>query len=96
MRDAINHPGVKMLFQKLNELSETMTEKQINLDPYTQQGEIKRAQEFRFIVKKFFPQIIEGLVNYDPEAPDKQVAPKRRWSICAWFTTAFGQKASTK
>lgn len=87
IKEALEHPGVRLLFQKLNALVEVQKTKQLECDPYTETGAaaIKRAQEFRFVVTELFPQIMESLVNYDAEAPDKQVQPKRRWSIFNWL-----------
>ena len=87
MRDAIQHPGMKLLFQKLHTYCDTMRAKQLNLDPYSQAAEIKRCQEFHHVVKEFLPQVIEGLVNYDLDSPDRQLPAKSRWSLIKeWFT----------
>jgi hypothetical protein len=96
LKDAINNPGVKLLFQKLTAVSESMAAKQLNLDPYSQQAEIKRAQEFRYVVTVLFPQIMEGLVNYQADAPDKQIPKKQRWSFIQWIHALTGQKESSK
>jgi hypothetical protein len=88
IRDAIDHPGVKLLFNKLDALVEIQKTNQLECDPYTSEGisAIKRAQEFRYIVKVFFPKIIEGLINFDADAPDKQAPPQKRWSLFQWLT----------
>lgn len=92
MREAINTDGVQLLFQKLQAVSDSMERKQLALDPFTQAAEIKRSQEFRYVVNEFFPHIIEGLINYDAEAPDKQVPPRKRWKFITWLHALTGQK----
>ena len=86
MRDFVQHPGAKILSDKLREVSRKSLKKQLDADPYTEPDEIKRQQQLRYVLNIMLPQIITGIVNYDPEAIDKQVPPKKRWSILEWFT----------
>ena len=89
MRDAIEHPGVKLLMQKLHEESARMTDAQTILDPYKEPDKIIRAQMFRFIVNTVLPEKIESLVDFDPSAVDYQVAPKWRWSVADFLKRCF-------
>lgn len=94
IRSAIEHEGVKLLFQKLQLVADSMAKKQLALDPLKQAPEIMRSQEFRFVVNEFFPQIIEGLVNYEEAAPDKQLPQKKQWKFLSWFTRLTPEKGN--
>lgn len=85
LREFVQHPGAKLLSAKLRDYSRKSLKKQLDCDPYLQADEIKRQQQLRFVLNILLPQIVEGIVNYSPEMPDRQVPVKRRWSIMEWF-----------
>lgn len=85
MRDFVQHPGARVLADRLRQVSRKGLKRQLDCDPYTEADEIKRQQQLRYVINILLPETIAGIVNYDPEAPDQQVAPKRRWSILEWF-----------
>ena len=86
IREFVQHPGARLLAGKLREVSRKSLKKQLDADPYTEPDEIKRQQQLRYVINILIPQIITGIVNHDPDAIDKQVIPKKRWSILEWFT----------
>lgn len=96
LREAIEHPGVKLLFEKLHQVRDKQAGQQLLLDPYSQQSEIRRIQDFRWVVDEFFPQVMETLINYEPEAPDRMVAPRRRWKIIDFISTAVNRQKVSK
>lgn len=85
MRDFVQHPGARLVAAKLRALSRQALKKQLDADPYTEADEIKRNQQLRYVLNVLIPKILQDIVNFDPAAIDKQVAPKRRWSVMEWF-----------
>lgn len=85
LRDAVSHPGYRILAQRLKIVARQSLKKQLDCDPYTEADEIQRNKQLRYVLNIMLPKIIEDLVNYDPTAPDKKVSPKKRWSIFEWF-----------
>lgn len=85
LREFVQHPGARLLAAKLRTVSRQGLKKQLDCDPYKEPDEIKRQQQLRYVLNILLPQLIEGIVNYAPEMPDKQVPVKRRWKILEWF-----------
>lgn len=92
MRDFVQHPGAKLIAQKVTDLVEESKRKQLDADPYTEADEIKRNQQLRYVLMVMLPQLIEGICNFDPLAVDKKVPPKKRFSILEWFKPRKGER----
>ena len=81
----IGLPATRIVAAKLREVSRQAALRQMRTDPFKEPEKIVQAQQLRYVINVLLPQIIEGIVNYDPDAPDKQAAPKDRWSVKDWF-----------
>lgn len=84
IKETLATDGAKILYQKLLNVADGYIAKEQTYDPFTAPGDIVKARQIRFIIKTLLPEIIEGFVNYDPEAIDKQVASKEAWGFWAW------------
>lgn len=86
LKDLIKHPGAKIFVDLLKTLADKSKLKQLTLDPYSQPDEIQRCKQLVYLIEEELPKIIESIVNYDEQAIDKLVAPKRRWYFWKFFT----------
>ena len=85
IKETLATEGSKIIFNKLLIVAEATLAKEQQYDPFTMPGEINKARQLRYVIKTLIPNIVEGLVNYDPEAIDLQVAPKDKWKIMEWI-----------
>lgn len=92
--ELIGMPGARIIAEKLKRLADETERKQLDYDPYTEPEKIMRAKQFRYVVNTLLPEIIEGIVNYDPDAPDMQAAPANKWRLWEWLKALIGRKVS--
>jgi hypothetical protein len=93
IKETLATAGAQILLQKLRVVARETYHKEAKADPFTQPGEIIKARQLRYVINRLIPQLLEGMVNYDPEAKDKQVAPKDRWTVFGWIKQLFKAKA---
>ena len=85
VKETLATEGAKIIYAKLLKVADEYVAKEQTFDPFTAPGEIIKARQLRHVIKVLLPQIVEGLVNYDPDAPDQQAAPADKWSIMQWI-----------
>jgi hypothetical protein len=85
IKETLATDGAKVLFAKLQTIANEAKVRQLLYDPYLDPHKIMKAKLTAYVIESLIEQILEGLVNYDPEAIDKQVAPKERWSFVEWL-----------
>lgn len=85
LKDLSKHPGVKIFVELIDEIIQKAEAKQLTLDPYKQPDEIMRCKSLIYLLKEELPSIVEGILNYDVQAIDKLVAPKKRFSFWKFF-----------
>lgn len=84
IKEALASEGMQIILQKLQIVAEKTVETEAKSDPFTAPGEIVKARQLRYVIGTLIPQILEGLVNFDPDAIDGQVAPNERWTFAQW------------
>lgn len=84
IKETLSTEGSRILAARLRIVAKATFRKELKADPFTSPGEIIKARQLRYVIKTLLPQIIEGLVNYDPDAPDEQVVPKDRFKVDDW------------
>jgi len=84
IKETLSTDGAKIIAAKLHSVARGTLKKEMKADPFKQPEEIIKARQLRIIINKILPGIIDGLVNYDPDAPDEQVAPEEKFSLIAW------------
>lgn len=92
IKETLATPGAKILYSKLVAVADATIAKEQTYDPFTNAGDIVKARQTRYIIKTLLPEIIEGFVNYDPEAINKQVADKERWSLWKWLGNKLAER----
>lgn len=92
VKEMLATDGAKIISVKLHSVARGTLKKEMKADPFTQPEEIIKARQLRAIINKVLPGIIDGLVNYDPDAPDEQVAPDEKFSLIAWVKKLVGKK----
>lgn len=96
LKDWIALPATRIVAEKLRKVAREAALKQMRTDPFKEPEKIVQAQQLRYVINILIPQIVEGIVNYDPDAPDKQVAPKDKWSMWSWLVKKFTPSISSK
>lgn len=91
VRETLATEGARIIAAKLHIVAEATRSKEQQADPFKYPGEIAKARQLRYVIETLLPQILEGVVNYDPDAPDKQVAPKDKWTVASWLKKVFGK-----
>lgn len=93
IKETLATDGAKIIAAKLHSVARETLKKEMKADPFTHPEEIVKARQLRLIINKVLPGIIDGLVNYDPDAPDEQVLPDEKFSLIAWVKNIFkGEK----
>lgn len=85
IKETLATDGAKILFAKLQAVANRAKTRQLLYDPYLDPHKIMKAKLTAYVIESLIEQILEGLVNYDPETIDNQVAPKERWSFVEWL-----------
>ena len=88
VRETLATPGARIIAQKLQIIAKESLKKEMKADPFTEPGEIIKARQLRYVIKSLLPRIVEGMMNYDPEAIDRQAAGKERITILEWLKQA--------
>lgn len=91
LKEALTSEGMQIILQKLQAVAEKTIEEEAKADPFKQPGEIVKARQLRYVIKTLIPQILEGLVNFDPDAPDYRVAPNEEWTFIGWLKALAGK-----
>lgn len=85
IKETLATEGAKIIAERLRLVAKETLRKELKADPFTAPGEIIKARQLRHVIKTLIPQIIEGYVNYDPDAPDKRVAPDDTFTVVQWL-----------
>ena len=93
IKEMLATEGARILSVRLRSVARGTLRKEMKADPFTQPEEILKARQLRYVLKTLLPHIIDGLVNYDPDAPDKQVAPEDKFSLVEWIKGLMPGKA---
>lgn len=91
LQEWLGHPGTRIVAKKLKAVARAALKRQIALDPYKDPDRIMQAKQLRFVLNRLLPEIIEGIVNYDPDTIDKQVAPKKKFRLFEWLKKLCGK-----
>ncbi len=73
MQDALNHPGTKILMQKLQGAADALGNK---YDTAVEYRDFMKIQQLRAVLKVELPRIIENIVNRDED---------EKWSFREWL-----------
>ncbi len=85
IKELMASDGAKILFNKLQTVANKARESERRYDPYLFPHKIMKARLTDYIINELIVQLIEGIVNYDPDAIDNQVTPKEKWSFWKWL-----------
>lgn len=85
VKETMSTEGARIIAAKLRLVARATLRTELKADPFKEPGEIIKARQLRYVIKTLIPQIIEGIVNYDPDAPDKQVIPEDKFSVIQWL-----------
>lgn len=94
LKEWVGHEGTKIVAKKLNDLARKSILRQLKTDPYKEPEMIVRAQQLRYVITELIPATLEGIINFQPDAPDLQVAPSKKWSLVNWFKGIFARKGT--
>ena len=92
LQEWIDHPGTRIVALKLKCVARAALKRQIALNPYTDPDKIMQSKQLRHVLNRLLPEIIEGIVNYDPDTIDKKVAPKKRFRLFDWLKKFCGKR----
>ena len=92
LREWIDHPGTKIIANELRLVARNAMMKQCRYNPFTQPEKIVQERLLVHVLNTVLPEIIEGIVNYDTDTIDKQVAPKKRWKLLEWLKKFCGKR----
>ena len=92
LQEWIDHPGTRIVAQKLKCVARAALKRQIALNPYTDPDKIMQSKQLRHVLNRLLPEIIEGIVNYDPDTIDRQIAPKKRFRLFDWLKKFCGKR----
>lgn len=82
---AVDHPGMKILAREFKKYGRDAFIKKNLCNPLENPGKYYEYDALHRAITVIIPQLVEALANYQADAPDKQVEPKKRWSIWDLF-----------
>lgn len=85
IKETMATEGAKILFSKLAIVAEQTKIKEQQADPFKNPEAILKARQLRYLINILIPSIINGYINYDPEAIDEQLAPEDKWDFQSWL-----------
>ena len=91
VKETLSTEGAKVIVAKMQQVAKATYQKEQKADPFKEPGEIVKPSHLRNVIETLLPQILEGVVNYDPEAIDKKIAPKERWTFKGWVNKILGR-----
>lgn len=92
LQEWIGHPGTRIVARELKIVARNSMMKQYKFNPFTEPEKIVQERLLVHVLNVVLPEIIERIVNYDPDAPDKQLPPKRRWYLFDWLRKLWRNK----
>ena len=92
LRDWLGHPGTGIVVNELRLVARNSMMKQYKYNPFTEPEKIVQERLLVHVLNVVLPEIIERIVNYDPDAPDRQLSPKKRWNLLEWLRNLWRSK----
>lgn len=86
VRETINSPGFKVIARELRKYGRNAFVKKNVADPYADPGKFYEYAALHKSINILLPLLVESLANYQADAPDKQVEPKKRFSTLDLFS----------
>ena len=69
------------LVHEMNAMAENAKQKQLDCHPLKQSEEAMSYKLLRTVLEETIPLRIQSFINYQEDAPDKQVEPKKQWKF---------------
>jgi hypothetical protein len=89
VRLVLGMPGMKVIARELKKFGrDAFTRKQFT-DPFEHPGKYYEYDAVHRCITVILPLLVEGLANYQADAPDKQVIPQKKFKILELFLTPF-------
>ncbi len=80
--------GARILFSKLQIVADEARKRGETHDPYTEPHKIMKGRITAYVIEDLMVQILEGVINYNPDTIDNQESPQEKWSFKQWFIQA--------
>ena len=81
----IANPDFQILVHEMNMVAKKALREQLDCDPFTEPGKIAERKILRTVLTVIIPARIQAVINYQPEAPDRQVEPQRQWKFATYY-----------
>ena len=79
------NPDFQMLVHEMNVIAKGAVRKQLDCNPFTEATEIAKYKMLRTVLTITIPDRIESFINYQADAPDKLVVPKKQWKFIEYW-----------
>ena len=81
----ISNPDFQLLVYELNKIAKQATRKQLDCNPLTDQVKAAECKILRTVLTVTLPERIQAIINYQADALDKLVEPKKQWKFMDYW-----------
>jgi len=78
-------PDFHLLVHEMNAIAKRALRAQLDTNPLKEPEKAMEYKLLRTVLTQTIPERMAAIINYEPTAPDKQVAPQHRWSFTEFF-----------